>query len=104
MIHSRKEFTLFLHLQVLDQGKIKEFDEPAALLQNPSGHFRRLVDQAGRNEAARLESVAQESKQLRHMMLLQTQGVYPGSQITVSKTKAEIINYFGTQVVYETTV
>ena len=81
-----------------------EFDEPSVLLQNPSGSFRRLVDQAGRDEAGRLEIVAEESKQLRHLMLIQAQATWPGSHITVSKTKSEIINYFGTQIVYETTV
>jgi len=89
---------------LLESGKVVEFDEPSALLQNTSGPFRRLVDQAGRNEASRLETVAEESKQLRHLMLMQSHASWPGSHITVSKTKAEIINYFGTQVVYETTV
>ena len=81
-----------------------EFDEPSLLLENPNGHFRKLVDQAGRNEAQRLVSLAEESKRLRHVMLLQSKAQYPGCHITISKTKAEIINYFGTQVVYETTV
>ena len=81
-----------------------EFDEPSLLLNNPNGQFRRLVDQAGRKEAQRLVNVAEESKRLRHYMLMQSKAQYPGSHITVSKTKAEIINYFGTQVVYETTV
>ena len=81
-----------------------EFDEPSILLNNSNGHFRKLVDQAGRNEAQRLVNLAEESKRLRHIMLLQSKVQYPGCHVTVSKTKAEIINYFGTQVVYETTV
>ncbi|XP_066910570.1 ATP-binding cassette sub-family C member 4-like [Clytia hemisphaerica] len=91
-------------IMVLDNGKMVELDEPAILLENSNGYFRKLVDQAGRNEAQRLVNVAEESKRLRHLLLLQSKTKYPGSHITVSKTKAEIINYFGTQVVYETTV
>ena len=91
-------------LQVLHSGKIAEFDEPFELLKKPGGFFRNLVDQAGRNEASRLELLAEEAKHLRNLQLLQTKAQYPGWNITVSKSRAEIIEHFGTRVVYETTV
>ena len=88
----------------MESGKIVEFDEPYELLQNPSGYFRKLVDQAGRNEASRLEVLAEEAKHLRHVMLMQNQMAYPGSHITMSRTKSEILDHFGTKVIYETTL
>ena len=89
---------------MIDSGKIVEFDEPYELLQIPSGHFRRLVNQAGQQEASRLEMQAEEAKQLRKLMLMQQQVSYPGSHITLSKSKTEIIKHFGSRVVYETTL
>ena len=88
----------------MDQGKIIEFDEPYHLLKDREGYFRKLVDQAGRNEAARLEALAEEAKELRHMLLIQNQQCYPDSHITVSRTRKEILDYFGGKILFETTV
>lgn len=89
----------------MEGGKIVEFDEPYELLQNRTGYFRKLVDQAGRNEASRLEILAEEAKQLRHLMILQQQDVtYPGSHITFSRNRDEILDHFGTRVIYETSL
>ena len=89
---------------MIDNGKIVEFDEPYELLQVPSGHFRGLVNQAGQQEASRLEMQAEEAKQLRKLMLMQQQVSYPGSHITLSKSKTEIMKHFDSKVVYETTL
>ncbi|XP_057311415.1 ATP-binding cassette sub-family C member 4-like isoform X1 [Hydractinia symbiolongicarpus] len=92
-------------VMVMEGGKIVEFDEPYELLQNRTGYFRKLVDQAGRNEASRLEILAEEAKQLRHLMILQQQDVaYPGSHITFSRNRDEILDHFGTRVIYETSL
>jgi len=43
---------------VLDDGEIAEFGVPHLLLQDASGHLRKLVDQTGEVEAKRLEEQA----------------------------------------------
>lgn len=91
-------------VMVIDGGKIVEFEEPFTLLQNSNGHFRRLVDQAGKTEAARLEVLADEARKLRQVFLLQNQIAFPGSELTSTKTKNEILKHFGTRVIYETTL
>ena len=69
-----------------------------------SGHFRKLVDQAGKSEAARLEMLADEARKLRQVVLLQSQVAYPGSELTSSKSKSEILKHFGSRIVFETTL
>ncbi|XP_057310595.1 ATP-binding cassette sub-family C member 4-like [Hydractinia symbiolongicarpus] len=53
-------------VMVMEDGSVLEFDEPYQLLQNSTGSFRKLVDQAGINEANRLETLAKEANQLRY--------------------------------------
>jgi len=91
-------------VMVIESGRIVEFDEPIELLQNGSGYFRKLVDQAGRNEANRLESLAEEAKQLRKLSDMQQELSYPGCQIQKSKSKEELVKMFGKNLVFETTV
>ena len=43
---------------MLDDGEIAEFGVPHNLLQDASGHLRKLVDQTGEVEAKRLEEQA----------------------------------------------
>lgn len=45
---------------VLDQGRIVEFDTPAALLAISGGYFAKLVDNTGSSNAALLRGLAQE--------------------------------------------
>ena len=45
-------------IMVLDDGKLAEFDTPAALLENPDGAFTRLVEATGSASAAQLRSMA----------------------------------------------
>jgi len=47
--------------QVLDAGRIVEFDAPHRLLQNPASYFCQLVEQAGPEAAARLRQMAAEA-------------------------------------------
>jgi len=91
-------------VMVIESGRIVEFDEPIELLQNASGYFRKLVDQAGRNEANRLKSLAEEAKQLRKLSDMQQELSYPGCQIQKSKSKEELVKMFGKNLVFETTV
>ena len=46
--------------QVLDAGRLKEFDAPYILLKNPRGLFSQLVEQTGAVEARRLYEIARE--------------------------------------------
>ena len=52
--------TLFLSPQVLDAGRLKEFEAPYILLRNPRGQFSQLVEQTGPAEARRLYEIARE--------------------------------------------
>ena len=45
-------------LQVLDQGRIVEFDQPYLLLQSPGSVFGSMVEEAGKSEAAKLFAIA----------------------------------------------
>lgn len=47
-------------VMVMDAGKILEFDEPYALLKDPNGSFRALIDQTGPGSAQKLTEVAQK--------------------------------------------
>lgn len=47
-------------LQVLDGGRIHEYDEPHVLLQNKDGIFYKMVQQTGKAEAASLIQLAKE--------------------------------------------
>jgi ATP-binding cassette subfamily C (CFTR/MRP) protein 10 len=46
---------------VLDAGRIVEFDTPTALLSNPNGMLRMLVNSTGQATAARLEAMANDA-------------------------------------------
>ena len=45
-------------MQVLDAGRLKEFDVPYKLLKNPRSLFSKLVSQTGPEEARRLYETA----------------------------------------------
>lgn len=47
-------------MQVLDGGRIHEYDEPHVLLQNKDGIFYKMVHQTGKAEAASLIQLAKE--------------------------------------------
>lgn len=47
-------------MQVLDGGRIHEYDEPHVLLQNKDGIFYKMVQQTGKAEAASLIQLAKE--------------------------------------------
>ena len=48
-------------MQVLDAGRLKEFDAPYSLLKKPRTLFSQLVTQTGPNEAKRLYEIARET-------------------------------------------
>lgn len=60
--HSTHKPTIVLciWLQVLDAGRIQEYDEPYVLLQNQDGLFYQMVQQTGRAEAASLLHAAKQ--------------------------------------------
>lgn len=45
---------------VLDSGRLKEYDEPYVLLQNPESLFYKMVQQLGKGEAAALTETAKQ--------------------------------------------
>ena len=47
-------------VMVLDAGYLKEFDEPAVLLENPKTLFYSLVEQTGRQNAEMLTDLARK--------------------------------------------
>jgi len=91
-------------IMVLKAGKIVQFDEPCELFKDKNGEFVQLVEQAGPVEAARLEMLAKEAKELRQLIRERTQQTYPGFNVARSKTREEIMEIFGSRVVYETTL
>lgn len=46
--------------QVLDSGRLKEYDEPYVLLQNEESLFYKMVQQLGKAEAAALTETAKQ--------------------------------------------
>lgn len=46
---------------VMDTGRVAEFDHPHVLLQNPEGHFTKLVLETGPSMSATLREVARKS-------------------------------------------
>lgn len=46
--------------QVLDSGRLKEYDEPYVLLQNKESLFYKMVQQLGKAEAAALTETAKQ--------------------------------------------
>lgn len=46
--------------QVLDSGRLKEYDEPYILLQNEESQFYKMVQQLGKAEAAALLETAKQ--------------------------------------------
>lgn len=51
---------LLLRLQVLDGGRIKEFEHAHILFQNPNSLFRKMVAQIGSSAATKLHNIARE--------------------------------------------
>lgn len=51
---------LYVWLQVLDAGRVQEYDEPYVLLQNQEGLFHQMVEQTGKAEAASLLHTAKQ--------------------------------------------
>lgn len=49
-----------LYIQVLQSGRIAEFDEPYVLLQNNSSYFSALVAQTGSKESEKLTEMAKK--------------------------------------------
>uniref|UniRef100_A0A8C2LHR1 ATP-binding cassette, sub-family C member 4 n=2 Tax=Cricetulus griseus TaxID=10029 RepID=A0A8C2LHR1_CRIGR len=47
-------------IMVLDSGRLKEYDEPYVLLQNPESLFYKMVQQLGKGEAAALTETAKQ--------------------------------------------
>ena len=52
--------------KVLDNGRLKEFEEPHLLLQNRFSYFYRLVEQTGSITAAQLAQAARQAFLQRH--------------------------------------
>lgn len=50
--------SLIALIQVLDHGRVKEFDHPHILLQDKAGLFYAMVEHTGRQSAERLASIA----------------------------------------------
>lgn len=50
--------SLMIQVMLLDQGKIAEFDTPAALLSNPQSKFYSLCKATGKQEFAVLKKMA----------------------------------------------
>lgn len=61
--------------QVLDSGRLREYDEPYVLLQNPESLFYKMVQQLGKGEAAALTETAKQVSS-------------PGALITVCLTSS----------------
>ena len=56
-----RTFQFVFHvLQVFSEGKIVEFEEPYALLQNKDSYFYKMVEQTGKAESERLLKIAQD--------------------------------------------
>ena len=51
---------------MLDNGRLKEFEEPHLLLQNKYSYFYKLVEQTGSISAAQLVEVARKAYEQRH--------------------------------------
>ena len=51
----------YSRILVLDQGTIREFDTPNALLQNPNSLFSNMVEETGPTNAALLRRLAAEA-------------------------------------------
>lgn len=56
-------------MQVLDGGRIHEYDEPHVLLQNKDGIFYKMVQQTGKAEAGSLIQLAKQVQNI-HFTLL----------------------------------
>ena len=52
----KPKYLNYISLQVMDEGKIAEFDAPYILLQSNNGLFRKLVDRNGTRQASKLKS------------------------------------------------
>lgn len=54
----------FVHMttQVLDEGKVVEFDEPCILLQDAGGLFSKMVSETGSAESVKLIATARRGK------------------------------------------
>lgn len=52
--------------QVMDDGKIIDFDEPHLLLEKGEGHFYQMVQQTGKTEAENLIEIAETAYKDRH--------------------------------------
>lgn len=52
--------------QVLDEGKLAEFDEPYLLLKNPETLFYKMAEQTGKSSAAKLLETARQAYEMRH--------------------------------------
>ena len=55
-----------LNLQVLDEGKLVEFDEPYLLLQNKDSLFSKMVEHTSKHLATNLYDVARQAFFSRH--------------------------------------
>eukprot|EP00794_Sanderia_malayensis_P016216 gene16216-17849_t len=55
-------------IMVLKGGRIVQFDEPCELFHDSDGEFCKIVDQTGRIEAARLEMMANEAKEIKQLI------------------------------------
>ena len=51
----------FISLQVLEEGRLKEFDEPFILLENEASLFHEMVQQVGEPEFSNLLEIARDS-------------------------------------------
>lgn len=53
------DIRVFAFFQVLEQGKVKQFDHPFILLQQQSSHFDEMVKQTGRTYSRSLLMIAE---------------------------------------------
>lgn len=53
-------FYSFVRYQVLDEGRIVEFDEPYTLLQDESGMLSSMVAETGNQESIKLTAIAKQ--------------------------------------------
>lgn len=52
-------------VMVMDMGMMIQFDHPHLLLQNPNGHFSKMVEQTGPTMTEQLRNVAEDAYKLK---------------------------------------
>lgn len=83
---------LFPDFQVLDEGRLVEFDEPYLLLKNPKGVFTQLVEQTGTRSVDVLRESARQAYELRHDEPPSTPDDGPIGTLSTNTTDMEVEN------------